>query len=301
MAPTEQQHTHPGLDEPIREAFLQAQRAEATESRIYARLAKMVRGDDNTRTLQEIGADESRHYRTLKGLTGQDVPADHWKVRLYVVMAWVFGVTFAVRLMERGEEAAQVNYRQYADRFEELAGMQADEHQHEERLLDMLDEERLRYASSMVLGLNDALVELTGAIAGLTLALRNTDLIAMVGLITGISAALSMAASEYLSTKQDNDSRKKPVKAAIYTGIAYVGGVVVLVVPFLLVGSAALALVWSLVNALVLIGLFTFYISIARGESFRRNYTEMATISMGVALISFVLGYGVRAWLGVDV
>jgi VIT1/CCC1 family predicted Fe2+/Mn2+ transporter len=46
-------------------------------------------------------------------------------------------------------------------------------------------------------------VELTGALSGLTLAFRNTRLIAMAGLITGIAASLSMAGSEYLATKSE--------------------------------------------------------------------------------------------------
>ena len=41
----------------------------------------------------------------------------------------------------------------------------------ESALLQLLDEEKLRYTGSIVLGLNDVLVELTGALAGLTLAL----------------------------------------------------------------------------------------------------------------------------------
>lgn len=60
----------------------------------------------------------------------------------------------------------------------------------------LLDEERLRYTGSTVLGLNDALMELTGVLAGLTLALRDTKLIVLTGAITGIAAVLSMGVSE---------------------------------------------------------------------------------------------------------
>ena len=48
---------------------------------------------------------------------------------------------------------------------------------------------------SVVLGLNDELVEFTGALAGFTLALSDHRLIALTGSITGIAAALSMASS----------------------------------------------------------------------------------------------------------
>ncbi len=130
--------------------------------------------------------------------------------------------------MEQGEQAAQVNYAAVAKEIPEAAKYQEDEDKHENQLIDMLDEERLQYAGSVVLGLNDALVELTGALAGLTLALQNVKLIALSGLITGIAASLSMAASEYLSTRSEKTS-KQPVRAAIYTGIAYIITVTLLI------------------------------------------------------------------------
>lgn len=85
----------------------------------------------------------------------------------------------------------------------------------------------------MVLGLNDALVELTGVLAGLTLALQNTRLVAMTGFITGIAASLSMSASEYLSAKSE-EGPQDPLKASIYTGSAYVLTVLFLIFPYLL-------------------------------------------------------------------
>ena len=133
-----------------------------------------------------------------------------------------------------GEESAQKNYAScFKQPFLKPQNIQHEEDVHEERLINMLDEERLRYAGSIVLGLNDALVELTGALAGLTLALQNVKLIALSGLITGIAASMSMAASEYLSTRSE-ETNKHPVRAAIYTGIAYIITVALLVLPYLL-------------------------------------------------------------------
>ena len=83
----------------------------------------------------------------------------------------------------------------------------------------MLDEERLQYVGSVVLGMNDALVELTGSLAGFTFAMQNTRLIALAGLIIGISATFSMASSEFLSVK--SEGRTDALKSCLYTGIAY--------------------------------------------------------------------------------
>jgi VIT1/CCC1 family predicted Fe2+/Mn2+ transporter len=68
-------------------------------------------------------------------------------------------------------------------------------------------------------------------------------LIALSGLITGISASVSMAASEYLSTRSEQTD-KDPLRAAIYTGLTYI---------------------------------------------------------ITVALFSFVIGYIIRLWLGVEI
>ena len=164
-----------------------------------------------------------------------------------------------------------------------------------------LDEERLRYAGSVVLGLNDALVELTGALAGLTLALQNGRLIALSGLITGIAASLSMAASEYLSTRSE-DTDKHPVRAAIYTGIAYIITVALLVLPYLLMPeNFYLDLVISLTTGVLIIAIFNYYISIAKDEPFKKSFFEMAGLSLGVATFSFIIGYFIRQWLGVDI
>ena len=157
----------------------------------------------------------------------------------------------------------------------------------------MLDEERLRYVGSVVLGLNDALVELTGALAGLTLAFQNTRLIALSGLITGISASVSMAASEYLSTRTEK-TEKNPIRAAVYTGIAYVITVALLILPYLLLQNYLVCLAITLATAVLIIAVFNYYISVARGESFRRRFLEMAGVSLAVASLSFVVGFLIR-------
>ena len=164
----------------------------------------------------------------------------------------------------------------------------------------MINEERLEYMGSVVLGLNDALVEFTGALAGFTLALNDSKLIALTGSITGIAAALSMASSEYLSTKSDKDPGKHPVKAAIYTGIAYVITVVALVAPFVLISSPVIALCVMLMMALLIIAFFNYYYSVARNESFKRRFTEMAALSFSVAAISFLIGYLLKTFTGIE-
>lgn len=91
---------------------------------------------------------------------------------IYLCLARVLGLRFAAKLMEKSEEGAQADCGQVAETIPEAAAVMRDEHDHENELTAMVDEERLRYIGSTVLGLNDALVELTGALAGFALALR---------------------------------------------------------------------------------------------------------------------------------
>jgi VIT1/CCC1 family predicted Fe2+/Mn2+ transporter len=284
----------------IREKLLAYQKNEITEHHIYRMLAKTIKSPENRRVLEEIANDELRHYQSWREYTQQDVkpgPLSIWK---YYWISRILGFTFGVKLMERGEESAQDAYEQLREAIPEAEAIVRDEYEHEDALLELLDEERLRYMGSIVLGLSDALVELTGALAGLTLALQNTKLIALTGLITGIAAALSMAASEYLSTKSE-ETAKHPVRASAYTGLAYIGTVLVLILPYLILENFYVCLACTLVAAVSIIGFFNYYISVAKDVPFKRRFLEMSGLSLGVAALSFLIGFVVRSFLGVEI
>ena len=276
------------------------QRIEITEHHIYKRLAKSIRNPENRLIMEQIAEDELRHSEDWKKYTERDIKPNKWEILKYYLISRIFGFTFGIKLMERGEEKAQANYAKLKGKIPNIEKWIHEEEVHEKKLLAMLDEERLRYAGSVVLGLNDALVELTGALAGLTLALQNVKLIALSGLITGIAASLSMAASEYLSTRSEVTD-KHPVRAAVYTGIAYIITVTLLVMPYLLIQNYIIDLAITLIVAVLIIAAFNYYISVAKDEPFQSRFLEMAGLSLGVATFSFIIGYFIRQWLGVDV
>jgi VIT1/CCC1 family predicted Fe2+/Mn2+ transporter len=288
------------LSADLRKRLLAMQGEEITGHYIYKRIAASTPDPANRQILEKIAADELSHYETWKKYTGQEVQPNGFKIWFNTFLNKALGFTFVTKLMEQGEELAQDFYTEITGAAPELEQILADEEEHEEKLLGMLDEERLHYASSIVLGLNDALVELTGALAGFTLALQNVQLIALTGLITGIAAAFSMAASEYLSTRTEQ-GEKHPVRAAVYTGIAYILTVAILITPYLLLHNAYAALAVTLASAVIIIALFNYYISVAKGENFRQRFFEMAGLSLGVAALSFCISYFIRLWLGVDV
>ncbi len=288
------------LSDAVLNQVLVFQRTEITEHFIYKRLAKKIKSPENARILDQIADDELRHYQGWKKYSGREVKPDRWKMGLYYWISRLFGFTFGVKLMERGEEAAQKNYQQISAAIPEADQFLRDEDLHEQQLMGMLDEELLRYVGSIILGLNDALVELTGGVAGLTLALQNTKLIALSGSITGFAAALSMAASEYLSTRSEGNQRR-PLTAALYTGISYILTVVLLILPYLLMSNYFICLAIALAVAVLIIAGFNYYISVAKNEPFRSRFWEMTLMSFGVAALSFGLGYLIRTVLKVQI
>lgn len=287
------------LEHNQKKLLLQFQKQEITGSIIYEQLAKRQKDEHNRNLLNRIAIDERGHYTVYKKLTGKDVSPNRWQVFIYNIISCFLGPTFTVKLMENNEADDQILYSQLAH-LTELPAIIKDEENHERELIEMINEERLHYMGSVVLGLNDALVELTGALAGLTFALQNPNLIALTGLITGIAAAFSMAASEYLSTKSENTDRHA-AKASIYTGIAYIFTVGFLILPYLLLGNVYISLSFTLVIAILIIAVFNYYYSVVRDEKFVRRFSEMALLSMGVAILSFGVGLLLRRFFGIEV
>ena len=244
---------------------------EATDQRVYAALAKQASLQKNSEILEKMSHDEGLHCAVWGRYTGIEAKADMFRVWLFVVLGKIFGLVFVINLMEGGEDDSAENYRKLMEELPEARSIMEDETRHEAQLAAMIHEEKLSYISSMVLGLNDALVELTGALAGFTLALNDNRMVGMAGFITGVAATLSMAASEYLSKKADT-SEKHPL----------------------------VALGFCLFDAALIILGFTYFVSVVRKESFVRGFTEMITISFSVAGISFLIGWAARSWLNID-
>ena len=293
------------MDDSKRERLLHLQRMEATEAEVYRRLAKMQEDPVNQSILEGIALEEERHEAVIAKMTGEEVKADRAKVTKQIVLARLFGFTFSVKMMEATEQDAAAEYRNLG-----LHDIAEEEEAHEQNMIGMLDEERLRYSGSVVLGMSDALVELTGALAGLTFALQDLNLVALAGLVTGIAAAFSMGASEYLSSRTEKKA-ESAVKAAFFTWISYLLTVLLLVAPFLIfqadspefhgLGPHVQALMCTFAVGLLIVALFNFYLSVIEEVSFRSRFLEMVSILGIVSLISYGIGIALRGALGVDV
>jgi VIT1/CCC1 family predicted Fe2+/Mn2+ transporter len=287
-------------DPKLIQTLISMQKGEITEHHIYKKIASAQKDPHNREVLERISQQEMGHYAIWKGYTHQDVAPATLRIWFYYLTARIFGITFAIKLLEGVEKRAEGYDQALLDKIPETRQILINEQNHERDLIALIDEERLKYVGSVVLGLNDALIEFTGTLAGLTFAIQNSQIIAVVGLIMGVAASLSMGASEYLSQRSDGGPTN-PLKAAVYTGGAYVITVALLILPFLLLSSPYYALVITLAGAIIIIFLFTFYISVAKDLPFWKRLGEMLLISLGIAAISFIIGILIRTVFHVNV
>jgi hypothetical protein len=149
----------------------EAQRTEETEHVIYTKLAARSKDPKNAEVLARIGAEELKHAKFWESKTGKSLGPDWIRMARTIFLAKILGLTFVLKQMERREGTGARLYDQLAADYPDAAKIAAEEAVHEKELVAMLVEERLHYVGSVVLGLNDALVELTGSLAGFTLAL----------------------------------------------------------------------------------------------------------------------------------
>ena len=287
------------ISEATMKLLLKDQQDEINAHHLYSKVAAFIKDEKNKAVFEMVAKDELSHYHRMKVVTGKDIKPQRFKITLLYWIIRIFGLTFGIKLFERTESQAIESYGEIDKSLTFMDQIIEDEKRHEDELINMIDEEKLTYIGSVVLGLSDALVELTGALAGYTFAFQNTKLIALTGLITGISASLSMAASEYLATRQEGGD--DALKSAVYTGTAYVFTVVFLILPFLLITNPFISLLISLVVAVTIIFLFNYYISVAKDYNFKKRFLEMASISLGVAGISFLVGIAVKYFFGIEV
>ena len=278
----------------------QMQQNEIDEYHIYKKIAKNLKKDkENAATLNRIADEEFKHYLTWRSYTHKTKKPRLLKVLWYTIIAKILGFTFAVKLMERGEMRAQYIYKALIYEVPGSITIYREEKRHEAALLSILNEDRLQYIGSMVLGMNDALVELTGSLAGFAFALQNSRLVALSGLIIGISATLSMAASEFLSAR--SEGRTDAFKSCCYTGIAYLVTVILLITPYLVFDNYFLALGIMIGIVLAEIAAFSYYIAIATDEKFLPKFAELSLISFAAMVVALLVSTFAKQVLNLDI
>lgn len=278
--------------------------------RLYSALARRFPDGTSRRKMQELADQEKGHVDFWLGVTGEppeSVRVPQLKYRLLVLASRLLGPAFTIRWLERGEDRAIAAYRGLlndgkltAEQQDSIRRMLAEEEEHEQYLERGIEDERKVYLGAAVLGLNDALVELTGGLTGLASSIRDPKLIGFASLVVGIAASMSMAASNFLSVDIGEESELKPGRAAAYTGGAYILVVIGLVLPFFLLSDRGVALAISWATAVVIIAAFSFYSAVMQGKSFARRFGVMLAFGLGVAVLSFGIGKALGAMIGIE-
>lgn len=217
----------------------------------------------------------------------------------------VLGLTFVAKLLEGRERQMIREYREYMASVQDegvkegIARIIEHEQYHERQLIGQIEEKRVKFLSNIILGLNDGLVELTGALVGFSFAVGGNALVGMLGLVTGTAAALSMASSAYVQALYD-ERAKDAKRAALFTGIAYFLVAIILVTPFLFVAERAAAILFMLFFAIVIIGIASFYGAVLFEREFKKEFPRMVGMSLGVAAVTFAVGSILRIVFGIE-
>lgn len=275
--------------------------AEVENCRLFQMLAKIVHANGAHAVLSRLAFHCEQRSQVLHGYVQGS--ARQWPLaRLFseVFLRLLFPA-LALRIMERRLQKLESSYGLLEKNAPFFQGAVKSVNADTVALAMLSDSSGKGCAmSAVVLGLNDALVEMTGALAGFTMSLQSNRLIMLAGFTTGIAATLSMAASEFFAQKAASDGGE-PRRAAAYTGIAYLVTVLLLLLPFMILPKPLLALGVCMFIACVIIFVFTWVDSLLRRASFWKNFFQMLGISFGVALAIFLLSWAVRIWLGVDI
>ncbi len=286
----------------MKETFAWNAANELTEHVVYHKLAQLEKDPGNREALERLSTQEKTHYEFWKSLMPV---AEAAKVRARWYTVWAlsflrvaFGVTFMTKFLETHENGAVEKYQSIAKTIPEshrvrFAQIIEDEKSHEKALIAQLKEKRVAYMGFIVLGLADAIVEITGVHAGFLGVTGSTLIAGVAGVIVGFSAAISMGSASYLQAKQDTE--KSAVLSGFLTWISYFCSVVLLALPYFLIHVMIPAFITSTSVGILLVAGFTFYGAIVFDRKFWREFGETVGLMLGTALATFLLGTVVGA------
>jgi vacuolar iron transporter family protein len=267
--------------------------------------AKSEKNDSYRALLNDLAQYEEKHFEFWKSLSGQD----DYKVSSTVIMTYriiraIFGITFTLRLLEKQQSSLSDTMRAYLFENEHPRSREMEEIVHvdevrEDKLIRQFKEDRVNFIGSIVLGLNDGLIELSGALTGFSFAFRDHSTVMLAGFILGISASLSMASSAYLQARQEKG--KDPQKSALFTGVAYMVVVVLLILPFLVVPVIEGSIAIMILTVMAIVAGLSFYTSVIFNRNFSQSFREMLLFSVGTAFVTFLIGSAARYFLGIEV
>ncbi len=274
-------------------------REELFNVHFYSWLANRVKIPALRKILQDFATEERKHYDFWRAYMGKDTDYSAFRLWWYKILVWLLGPTFVIKLLERDEHRIIESYRRLAEvmpspQREALLSFVEDEEKHEEAFLEAIGEAepRVKYVGFIVLGLSDAIIEITGVHAGF-LGISHRPLVAGVaGLIVGFAASISMASAAYLQAKQNQ--AVSALQSALYTGFSYLLAVVALALPYFFTNSMLWAFWLSVGMAILLIIAFVYYSCVLFGRNFRSEAVESIVVLGGTTILSYGFGEVLR-------
>ncbi len=280
-------------------------RDEYTDYITYLALSRRERNPAFKVALQQLAEQERSHYDFWKNYAPDiEVGTNRLKLYFVLVLRLVLGLTFTMKFLEKHEDAIIVRYEQVADniplhdrlRFETMVN---DEKHHETYLMGGVKEGRVKYMSFIVLGLADAVVEISGIHAGWLGVFEKTRLAGLAGILAGMAASIAMASAAYAQAKQGSEGSAK--WSAIYTGISYMFTAIFLALPYFLSDSMVYALGASLIVGVILVAMMTYYDTVISQRPFKRQFGEISGIILAASLALYIAGYFAHQYLNIPI
>lgn len=250
------------------------------------------------------------------------------KIKLWVLLLGcrLFGEGAIHLTLEAIEVHGIQKYLALWDQYQDLPLGQAirrvleDEFQHEERVVSELVERQVRpeRIRNVLLGLNDGLVEMLGAVSGFFAAFQSVPLVLVAAASVAVAGALSMGAGAFAASSSegevseierrkrqflgepdgDTGSRERAATTAAFVGVSYVVGALVPVLPLLLGATNMWASVLAAIFAVVTVSAVLSFLS--GMDLGRRVGLNLLIASLSVAA-SYGIGTLAKTFWGVSV
>jgi len=346
---------------------------EVSDYQLYILLSQKVKDEELRKNLVRIANMEKGHasyWKSFLEKRGQPIP----QVKLSVVRKTIAlllnklaSPVLIISFLELGETRGVREYYQFLkqaplseEEKEKLKSIIVDEIQHETFFAKEAEKLGLSNVRDFVLGMNDGLVEILGAVTGLSAVyINNPKMVAISGSIVGVAGALSMGIGAFISVrsqrqvnqamnekfkilfevspekavealkdyltqmnlpvevieeivskikdkqavaklliKEDNENE---IRSGLFTGIAYMFGVLFPVLPYFFAPSSMVALPFSILFAGLALATVGFIISTLSGIDTKKKVVEMVVAGFSAAGLSYLFGKAIQSIFGIEI
>ncbi len=294
---------------------------------------------DKLRTIAGMELGHSKFWRNLLTRRGYDITDEvsiTLKDKLVLKVGSILPNWVLLAILESGEVKGYKEYYDFYKTYESELSTQEkewlkeiirEEISHETVFREKAEELGASNVRDLVLGMNDGIVELLGVVSGLSAVYKSEPLtVGVSGVVVGIAGAISMGVGAFISVRSQRqvdearrdrerilaltegktntreiEANENEFKAAMFTGLAYLLGVVFPVSPFFFVSSSANGVVLSFLFAFVILSLVASFISLISGISLRLKLFEMLLSAGFAAGASYIIGSLIKSFFGLEV